>query len=151
MCSIWAASLVELGGIGEFRAWAGETLHDEEIWRRWLSSPSVRAFESGQVEAAQFAAAVVDEMQLSVSPSQFLAAFTRWPKGLYPGVESLLMSLRSRYTLASLSNTNALHWPRFEAEMGLLPLFTHHFPSHLTGRLKPDVTAFEAIAPGAWV
>ena len=30
-------------------------------------------------------------------------------------------------------------------EMGLVNLFEHHFPSHLTGRIKPDREAFEQV------
>jgi HAD superfamily hydrolase (TIGR01509 family) len=44
-----------------------------------------------------------------------------------------------------LSNSNALHWPRVLNEMGLGPAFDRHFVSHLTGRIKPDLEAFEHV------
>ena len=44
-----------------------------------------------------------------------------------------------------LSNSNALHWPRVLNEMGLGPAFDRHFVSHLTGRIKPDMEAFEHV------
>ena len=50
--------LVELSGVAQMLEWCGGTLGEEELWRRWLSSPGVRRFESGQSNAAEFARAV---------------------------------------------------------------------------------------------
>ena len=138
--------LVELGGLEVFRGWSGSAMSDDEIWKLWLGSPAVRAFERGQIEAAAFARELVDELNLPVSRAHFLDAFTAWPKGLLPGVEDLLGRLRSGLERATLSNTNALHWPRTMEEMGLGPLFDWHFPSHETGRIKPDADAFHHVA-----
>ena len=138
--------LVELGGLEVFRGWSDSTLSDDEIWKLWLGSPAVRAFELGQIEAAAFARDLVEELNLPVGHDHFLDAFTAWPKGLLPGVEDLLGRLRSGLKRATLSNTNALHWPRTMEEMGLGPLFDWHFPSHETGRIKPDAEAFHQVA-----
>ncbi|MBK7792074.1 MAG: hypothetical protein IPJ62_05830 [Betaproteobacteria bacterium] len=56
---------------------------------------------------------MVREFALPVTPADFLAAFAHWPRSLYPGVPELLAALAPRYRLASVSNTNALHWDRF--------------------------------------
>src|SRR5207302_2156002 len=72
----------------------------------------------------------------------FLQAFSTWPKALYPGALTMLRALAPRYRLASLSNTNALHWQHVCDGLGLADCFHAHFPSHLTGRLKPDREAF---------
>ena len=135
--------LVELSGVDQMLGWCGGALSESELWRRWLSSPGVRAFESGQVDSAAFARAIVQEFALAVEAEQFLAAFAVWPRRLYPGARTLLQSLAPRYRLASLSNTNALHWGLVCGEMGLADCFQHHFPSHQTGRLKPDPEAFQ--------
>jgi putative hydrolase of the HAD superfamily len=44
-----------------------------------------------------------------------------------------------------LSNTNALHWEKLTYEMGIHRMFDQHFPSHLTGKLKPDRESFEYV------
>ena len=137
--------LVELSGVEQMLAWCGGTLSEAELWRRWLASPCVRAFESGQSDSAAFARLVVQEFALAVEPAQFLSAFAVWPRRLYPGARALLESLAPRYRLASLSNTNALHWNYLCGELGLVDCFHAHFPSHQTGKLKPDPEAF------AWV
>ena len=51
-------------------------------------------------------------------------------------------SLAPRYRLASVSNTNAIHWERFRADWALDRLFHANFPSHQVGRLKPDAGYF---------
>ena len=134
--------LVELGGLEVFRSWAGGGISDDEIWRRWLASPAVRSFERGEIAAEAFAYDVVAEMDLAVAHEHFLEAFAAWPRRLLPGVEALLGRLRPELRRATLSNTNGLHWPRVMGEMGLAAHFEHHFPSHRTGRIKPDAEAF---------
>ena len=55
----------------------------------------------------------------------------------------LIERLGKKYTLACLSNSNALHWPRAMNEMGLGKMLQYHFSSHITGKLKPDKESFE--------
>ena len=135
--------LIELGGVTRMLELLSDRLNVEELWARWLASPSVRQFETGRMDAEQFALALLAEFELSISPTQFIAEFTTWPKGLYPGTLELLGALAPRYTLACLTNTNSLHWPRICDELGLLPHFPVHFASHLLGLLKPDRAIFQ--------
>jgi HAD superfamily hydrolase (TIGR01509 family) len=138
--------LVELGGLEVFRAWRGSHIDDAAVWRLWLHSPAVRAFERGEIEPEAFAALVIAEMDLPVSEAEFLETFMGWPRGPLPGVAELIDRLRPGIRRATLSNTNSLHWPRVIGEMGLGALFEHHFPSHETGRIKPDAEAFQHVA-----
>ena len=137
--------LVELTGVPVMLDWAQETMTPEQLGVKWLSSPTVRAFETGRMSSDEFAEKLVVEMAFSVSTDEFIAAFTYWPKGLYPGVIELLQRIPPKYMLATLSNTNALHWSRAMSEMKLLDYFQYHFPSHLLGVLKPDPEVFEHV------
>jgi len=137
--------LIELAGVEQMLAWSPGVADTDELWRRWLHSPAVRRFEVGGASAEAFAAEIVGEFRLPVSPAEFLAAFTHWPRSLYPGVTELLAGLAPRYRLASVSNTNALHWERFEREWSLPARFHANFPSHEVGRLKPDADYFEHV------
>lgn len=137
--------LVELGGVEVILAWLGNTITAEELWRRWLQSAVVRGFETGQIDAPQFAAGVIAEFGLAVAPQQFLESFVGWPTGLYPGTLEMLARIPRRYQRALLSNSNPLHWPRVLDEMRLGAAFDSHFVSHLTGRIKPDRGAFEHV------
>jgi putative hydrolase of the HAD superfamily len=134
--------LVQLSGVEVMLEWLGKTVTEEELLRQWLLSASVRQFESGKMDAAEFAAGVIAEFGLSVDPQRFLDSFIAWPTGLYPGTLEMLALIPRSYQRALLSNSNALHWPRVLDDMKLGAAFDRHFVSHLTGRIKPDSDAF---------
>ena len=137
--------LVELAGVDQMIAWSPGIASHDELWRRWLHSDAVRRFETGAIGRDDFAAAVVDEFGCTVGVDEFLAAFTWWPRSVYPGAFELLQSLRGRYRLASVSNTNEIHWDRFSNTWRLDAAFHHNFPSYLVGKLKPDAEYFEHV------
>jgi putative hydrolase of the HAD superfamily len=137
--------LVQLSGVDAMLEWLGNKVTADELWRLWLRSESVRKFETGQIDAGEFADRVISEFGLAVEPQRFLESFTEWPTGLYPGTLEMLALIPRSYRRALLSNSNALHWPRVLNGMGLGPAFDSHFVSHLTGRIKPDSDAFEHV------
>jgi HAD superfamily hydrolase (TIGR01509 family) len=137
--------LVELRGVEIILSWLGNRLTAEQLWQRWLQSVPVRQFETGRIDAPEFAAALIAEFELAVAPQDFLDSFVGWPSGLYPGTLEMLARIPRRYRRALLSNSNPLHWPRVLGEMNLGASFDHHFVSHLTGRIKPDREAFEHV------
>lgn len=137
--------LVELAGVEQMLFWSPGVADTHELWRRWLHSPAVRGFETGATTRDAFAAAIVAEFALPVAAEVFLDAFTYWPRALYPGATALLEELKPRYQLASVSNTNEIHWRRFRDEWSLDGHFHHNFPSFRVGRLKPDAAYFEHV------
>src|ERR1700691_4731565 len=137
--------LVQLGGVETMLGWLGGAVTPDELWRRWLQSAAVRQFETGRIEAHEFAAGVIAEFGLGVEPRGFLEAFAEWPTGLYPGTLEMLARIPRSYRRALLSNSNAVHWPRVMNDMRLGSEFDHLFVSHLTGRIKPDPEAFEHV------
>jgi HAD superfamily hydrolase (TIGR01509 family) len=135
--------LVDMRGVPTILEWMENRFTAEQLWTHWLSSPTVRDFERGRVSADSFAEGIIGELRLPVAPADFLAAFTGWMAGLYPGALELVRSLPVGLTRATLANTSSLHWPRIMEEFELEQAFHHHFPSHLTGRIKPDAEAFQ--------
>jgi len=127
--------LVENHGRARLTAMLPSPIEHDEIWRKWLASPSVRSFERGMISPEQFAADFVAEWEIGLEPSAFLQAFAMWPKGLYDGAEELLRHLKGAHHLACLSNTNVIHWQRFPQ---LHTLFDSCFLSHEIGHVKPD-------------
>jgi putative hydrolase of the HAD superfamily len=128
--------LVELTGVSTLMSWTGGRMGPEEIWRRWLTSPSVRAFETGAMEPEDFADVLIAELDLTVQRAEFLDAFTYWPRGLFPGAMQLVSEIPRPIIRATLSNSNSLHWPRLMTEMGLSEAFDFHFASHLMEKIK---------------
>ncbi len=137
--------LVELAGVSKMIEWSPGIGTTEELWRRWLHSSAVRRFETGTIGRDDFALQIVSEFGVPVGPDEFLDAFTWWPRALLPGAFDLLDAMRGRYVLASVSNTNEIHWERFSGAWGLSARFDHNFPSHLVGKLKPDADYFEHV------
>ena len=82
-----------------------------ELWE-WSVSATATAFEAGRLSASAFAASLQSEFGVQASVEDILCEFTKWPIGLYEGVPELLNELRESYTVAILSNSNELHWPR---------------------------------------
>lgn len=137
--------LIELAGVEQMIEWSPGIATHEELWRRWLHSSAVRRFETGAIGREEFATAVIGEFGCPVGTDEFLAAFTWWPRSVYPGAFDLLGSMRERYRIASVSNTNEIHWDRFSNAWKLDAAFHHNFPSYLVGKLKPDAEYFEHV------
>ena len=112
----------------------------EALKAKLLFSPTFRAFELGSSSPDEFSISLVDEFELKCTPAEFLAEFEGWPQGFYSGAIDLLAKLRKRYRLACLSNSNALHWKRFN---GFKEYFDVALSSHLLQLIKPDVACFE--------
>ncbi len=135
--------LVELGESPFDPDWIAPDNHDAiDNWH--LSAANV-AFDKGMISAQKFAQSFKNDLHLNASPQQILDHFRDWPIGLYTGVRSLLQSLRQRYRLAILTNTNALHWPRIVDEFDLLTEVEHIFASHQLGMIKPEADIYQFV------
>ncbi|MEP7330350.1 MAG: HAD family phosphatase, partial [Betaproteobacteria bacterium] len=130
--------LIELAGVEKMLEWSKGLAGTDDLWRRWLQSHAVRAFETGRIGTDEFAVRLIEEFGVPVAPAEFLHAFDGWPRALYPGAKELLAELAPHFELASVSNTNEMHWQRFTGEWTLDQSFHHNFPSHRVGKLKPD-------------
>ena len=134
---------IEVVGAERMVQWCPALGDTDGLWRRWLASSAVRAYESGRATRAQFAQAVIDEFALPVDTAAFLDEFAWWPRRLYDDATTLLQALKPRYRLASLSNTNELHWERFERDWQLPSLFHANFPSSTCIATSAAVKAFD--------
>jgi glucose-1-phosphatase len=137
--------LVDPGGVGEMRELSGIG-SDDELWRRWLGCQWVRRFEAGGCSSEEFAAGVVGDWGLAVSPDTFLAAFASWHGGPYPGADELVDEVGAVTRVGYLSNTNAVQWDAHLARSPLVGRFDFGFTSFELGLVKPDRAIFEAVA-----
>ena len=128
--------LVNFRGVTQMGKLAGIT-DPEELWERWLSCEWVRSFEAGRCSELAFAAGVVDDWQLRMSPAAYLEEFRSWPTGVLPGAEELVREVKSRVPVSCFSNTNALHW-QFAQTWPLMSQFDHAILSFRMGMLKPE-------------
>jgi glucose-1-phosphatase len=141
--------LFDLGGVlvenhvfDELRSLLGQTVDDDVLRDRWLSSPAVRDFELGRISSTAFTSRFLDEWKISVPPEDFKDSLASWVHQPYPGAEELVSWLRRRHQVSCLTNCNEAHWSQLAPFMRA---FDSSFSSHLLGRVKPDKAAFEAV------
>lgn len=135
--------LVDLGDVSQMHGMLNTQGEESDVWLKWLSSPSVIAFDSGLITFDEFALRLPKEVGSQVDKEVFKMAFKAWPKGLFSGALDLVKSVKPQYHRAILSNTNAAHWPRLMNEMGLSGLFHSYFASHMIAAVKPDPAIYE--------
>ena len=135
--------LIELGDSPFPREWLrhGESFELSD----WFRSETALRFERGDISSIEFAQTMQSELNLSATVEDIVSEFTLWPQGFYPGIEELLDALSQSYSLAVLTNTNELHWPRIRDEFNLARHSNHIFASHLIKMAKPQVESFEYV------
>jgi glucose-1-phosphatase len=57
--------LVELAGVPTMLSWMNNRVSPQELWRMWLTSPVVRAFETGRTTPESFAGELMEDMRLA--------------------------------------------------------------------------------------
>ncbi len=137
--------LIQNSGVPTMMEWTKGTLSLNELWKKWLFSQNVRRFETGLSSPEEFSEAIIQEFNLPVTSETFLNEFVKWSTELFPGTIPLLKKLAESFHLASLSNTNPLHWKIARTQMKLVDIFDYNFPSHETGFIKPDLKTFENV------
>jgi putative hydrolase of the HAD superfamily len=117
---------------------------DVDLRLRMAGCAATDAFERGAITPEVFAERFVRDWQVRLAPDAFLEHYVAWLRGLYPGAEDLLARLGTRYKLACLSNTNALHWERSEAMRWLQRRLDVALSSHELQLRKPQPEIFAA-------
>lgn len=134
--------LVEFSGVQDIAPFLQESLPESEILERWRHCIQTYQFGIGALSRQEFGERFVRDWNLNISPEDFLRKFRDWSKCLLPGAAELLATLRPRFRLAALSNSNELHWERNTNELGLTRLFEVAISSHQIGVCKPDPAAY---------
>ena len=130
--------LVDLGDRSELNSMLNASGDEAGIWLKWLQSPLVKRFDSGEISFDIFATGMIAEVPSLGSREDFKRRFSRWPKGLFDGALSLVSRVKPKYHKAILSNTNEAHWPILMSDMKLGGAFQSYFASHQMGCVKPD-------------
>ncbi|OUR71955.1 haloacid dehalogenase [Marinomonas sp. 42_23_T18] len=141
--------LVDLGDTDKLNQMLASHDNEKDAWLKWLASPSVKAFDTGQIALVDFASSLIEEVSgfkaTTEQVSRFSHEFTHWPQGLFEGALALVDSVKPHIHRGILSNTNAAHWPRLMQEMNLAGHFDSYFASHHLGAAKPDVLIYQKV------
>jgi putative hydrolase of the HAD superfamily len=135
--------LVDYTGVRDIAPLLRVSVTEDEIRRHFATCPHVAAYCTGRLDRMEFGKRMVRDWGLAVSTEQFLQEFRTWSRGLLPGARELLSSLRERFRLAALSNSNELHWERHTNDIGVTALFEVAISSHQVGAAKPDPVIYQ--------
>ena len=114
----------------------------EAVTNRFSASDIFSAYEIGQCNDDIFAQELIAQFELTVSLSEAKAMWNSWVQESYSGTKEALIKLRQDYTLACLSNTNALHWAHLPTHIKLDDYFDHSYASHLINAAKPNAESY---------
>ena len=129
--------LVEFSGDRDILPLLKVHASEEDVRARWRNCELTEAFGLGKLSRQEFGERFVRDWGLNVEPDRFLHEFRSWSRRLLPGATELLGSLRPRFRLAALSNSNELHWDRNTRDLGINDLFELALSSHQCGLSKP--------------
>jgi len=130
--------LVEFAGIKRMIELMGNKATPDELSRRWIYSEYVKLYESGKCDTETFADGVVKELNMDITPEDYIKEFPFFVKGFFPGAAELLQELKPKYRIACLSNTNLIQWNGLCERVLIDKYFHHNFLSFEIGKVKPD-------------
>ena len=149
--------LLDLGGVladlGDPAAAMRLDMTTDEFWRIWLTSPAVRALETGRMAHCEFFPTVAAELGCA-GDGEFEQRFRAWELVPYAGLETFVARAADQFHLALLSNTSDIHWAQFNTVTPVFSTFAQVFLSYETGLFKPAPDAFRqviehfGVAPG---
>ena len=127
---------------GYQRLAAISSLSTDEIRNRIRATGLVPRFETGLVEPEVFVAEIAHALGTQLSVTEFSEIWNSifLPETLIP--EQMLITLKKRYRLVLLSNTNVLHFAGLEAAYPLLRHFDANVLSFQVGMMKPDAEIY---------
>jgi putative hydrolase of the HAD superfamily len=132
--------IVRWTGLEELSALTG--LSREAVLATFDASGIFKAYQIGQCDDATFITALIDEFKLNMSPEIATQLWQLWVGETYVGIKEALTELRQKYTIACLSNTNALHWAWLENHIATADYFDYSYASHLIKAAKPDLECY---------
>jgi glucose-1-phosphatase len=127
--------------------WAGHAgCKPSLLVERFGRDEAYRRHETGEINDAEFFAALRTSLGISISDAQFLEGWNAIFAGEMPGIAPLLARAARRLPLYAFSNTNVPHIAHFtKAFADVLGHFREVFLSSTIGLRKPDAAAYDYV------
>ncbi|TVQ10495.1 MAG: HAD family phosphatase [Leptolyngbya sp. DLM2.Bin27] len=135
--------LVELQWLDRVKDLLGRPLAIDELHQLWVSALSTVAFESGCTDFETFTTAFIEEFGLTLAPTVVQHEFLEIVQAPLPRCDEMLSTLKHRYHLSLLSNTNPAHYQRLCDRYDFFDHFHQLFLSYKIGLMKPSAAIFE--------
>jgi putative hydrolase of the HAD superfamily len=117
---------------------ARSALSREEFERVILDREWLRRYETGAISSVDYHRYLRESGELEMSIEEFHDAWSAvfLPEPIMP--EALLATLKARYPLILVSNTNESHATYIAKKYSIFEYFDHRILSHEVGSMKPD-------------
>jgi len=140
--------LFDLGGVivpwvGFEALAASNGLSREAVAAKFEQSEICSAYERGRVDDDIFLKELGSLFDLETH--DIASLWNSWVLPPFPGVIKALEHLKSEFTIACLSNTNALHWIHLNEMFEIDIVFHHAFASHHIHAAKPDAQSYQIV------
>ncbi len=116
----------------------------EEIPKRIAATGLIEPFETGRIEAREFARRVSEALGLKLSYEEFCRVWS----AIFPQEtlirEELFATLAGRYRLLMLSNTNEIHFDYIRKNYSFVRHFNGFVVSYEVGAMKPAAEIYRA-------
>ena len=132
--------IVRWVGLDELAKMTG--LSRDGVGDRFAASEIFSAYEIGRCDDDSFVKALIAEFNLEITQDEAKDLWNSWVQESYDGTKDMLTVLRKDYTIACLSNTNALHWGHLPTHIKIDDYFDYSFASHLINAAKPDLKSY---------
>ncbi len=130
-----------------FQYWAKQTqLSVETVRERFVFDDTHKRFERGLIGENTYARHVARLLQTDLSINDFFFGWNALYQANLPRIEDLLKTLKKKYRLVTLSNTNITHekvWHFKYAD--LFQNFEKVFASHHIGHVKPYPASYQTV------
>jgi HAD superfamily hydrolase (TIGR01549 family) len=127
--------------------WAGHAgCEPSHLVARFGPGEAYKRHETGEIDDAEFFAALRASLGISISDAQFLEGWNAIFSGEMPGIAPLLARAAKRLPLYAFSNTNRPHVAHFTTAFApVLGHFHEIFVSSTIGLRKPDAAAYDHV------
>ena len=103
------------------------------------------AHERGLCDDDVFLDELIGLFKFNYTRPEMQQLWNSWVGAIYDGTEQALSELKKQYSIACLSNTNALHWAHLNAYFNCEHNFHKAYASHLINLAKPDPSCFQFV------
>ncbi len=117
----------------------------QSVKQKFAKSKTGHAFERGLCSNDEFISEFQQLFNLAGTHKELSELWNSWVQDPYEGIEKTISSLKSKYQIACLSNTNDLHWQHLKTYLNLDALFAPAYASHEIHLAKPDKACFEFV------
>lgn len=123
----------------------------DELYSQAAQSDLFNDIETGKISAQHFINGLLHLLPKGISPNKVVSAWNAMILDIPADRIELLLSLKGKYQIYLLSNTNSLHianavrkWDRI-SDKSIHTVFDHVYLSHEMGMRKPNIEIFQTV------